>query len=310
MLFKRKIILIIFFSSISTISIAQQKKDSLSFFESSPNPHPPRIHALNYSIVGMYGLSMSWLYTQWYKDYPRSSFHFFNDNSEWEQMDKYAHAWDAYNIAKPLFRCYRWAGYDNTKATLYGAGVAYLFQTTVEIFDGFSSEWGFSGGDILANTGGVALFTFQQLKWQEQRIVLKYSFHETSYSQFRPKLLGSNLPERILKDYNGQTYWLAINPKSFFKNTSIPSWLSLAIGYGAEGMTGGKNNPEFVDGIELPKFDRYRQFYLSVDFDLARINTKSKFLSSAFKLINIIHLPAPAIEWSSGRKPVYRALFF
>src|ERR1700757_2226381 len=32
----------------------------------------------------------------WYKDYPRTSFHFFNDNGEWLQMDKCGHATTAY----------------------------------------------------------------------------------------------------------------------------------------------------------------------------------------------------------------------
>ena len=284
--------------------------DTLNLFQKAPIPNTKRIRILNYSIIGMYGISMTWLYSQWYENYPHSSFHFFNDNSEWEQMDKFGHLWDAYNIAKPLMHCYRWAGYDEKKATLYGAGVAFLFQTTVEIFDGFSSQWGFSSGDMMANTGGVVLFAGQQLSWHEQRMVLKYSFHQTKYSKYNPQLLGSSLPENILKDYNGLTCWLTINPKSFFKSSFFPRWFSLAFGYGAEGMTGGKENPPMVDGNTIPKFERYRQYYLSIDFDLARIQTKYQFLSSVFKLINIIHLPAPAIEWSHGRRPVYRGFYF
>lgn len=284
--------------------------DSITFFQNSTQPNKKRIHFLDYSIIGMYGVSMSWLYTQWYKGYPESSFHFFNDNDEWLQMDKFGHCWDAYNEAKPLTNCYRWAGYDEKKAILFGAGIAYLFQTTVEVFDGFSSQWGFSWGDAVANTIGAGIFTSQQLIWNEQRIVLKYSFHQTQFSKYRPEELGNSLPENILKDYNGLTYWLTINPHSFFKSSTFPRWLSLAIGFGAEGMTGAVTNPLFADGKTIPSFDRYRQYYLSVDFDLSRIKTKSQILSSVFKLINIVHLPAPAIEFNSGRKTVYSAFYF
>ena len=35
----------------------------------------------------------------WYKKYPKSSFHFFDDNDEWLQMDKMGHATTAYNIS-------------------------------------------------------------------------------------------------------------------------------------------------------------------------------------------------------------------
>jgi hypothetical protein len=51
----------------------------------------------------------------------------------------------------------------------------------------------------------------------------------------------------MLKDYNGQTYWLSVNLHSFYKGSKIPKWLNLAIGYGANGMlTGnGENNGLF-----------------------------------------------------------------
>jgi hypothetical protein len=253
---------------------------------------------------------MTWLYTQWYKDYPRSSFHFFNDNVEWEQMDKYAHIFDAYSVARPLYNSYRWAGYDEKKATLHAAGIAYIFQTTIEIFDGFSAEWGFSSGDVFANTAGVGLFAAQQLIWHEQRIILKYSFHHTEYSKYRPQLLGNNILENMLKDYNGQTYWITINPKSFFKRSKIPAWLNLALGIGAEGMTGGKFNPLTAEGKLIPQFRRYRQYYLSVDIDLSEIKTKSELLKGIFKVINIIHLPSPAIEFNNGKKSKFHPLYF
>ena len=112
--------------------------DTLKFLQKSSIPNAKRIKTLNYSIAGMYGLSMTWLYSQWYDNYPRSAFHFFNDNSEWQQMDKFGHFWTAYNISKPLMHCYRWGGYDEKKSTLYGAGISFLFLTTIEVFDGFS----------------------------------------------------------------------------------------------------------------------------------------------------------------------------
>lgn len=279
--------------------------------ENAKSPDRKRTRILNYTVVGLYPVSMYWLYTQWYQNYPQSSFHFFNDNAEWEQMDKFGHAWDAYSIAKPLMKCYRWTGYNNKKSTLLAGGISFLYQTTVEVFDGFSEEWGFSTGDVLCNTAGIGLFTAQQLTWGEQRIVLKYSFHQSKYSKYRPNLLGSNLPENILKDYNGLSYWISINPRSFFKNTKwLPNWLSIGAGFGAEGMTGGKENPTEVDGKIIPEFERYRQYYISLDIDLARVKTKSVLLGSIFKFINIVHLPSPAIEFSKGRKSRYHAFYF
>ncbi|MBK9525975.1 MAG: DUF2279 domain-containing protein [Bacteroidetes bacterium] len=295
----------------SSIAEEDSSRSHIKLFENSPVPDKSRTRLLMCTTIGLYPVSMYWLYTQWYQDYPQSGFHFFNDNAEWEKMDKFGHAWDAYSISKPLMKCFRWSGYSNTKSTLLASGISFLYQTTVEVFDGFSEEWGFSSGDIICNTAGVGLFAAQQVGWEEQRIVLKYSFHQTKYSRYRPQLLGSNLPENILKDYNGLTYWASINPASFFKNkTWIPNWISLGIGFGAEGMTGGKENPEYVDGKMIPSFERYRQYYLGLDIDLARVQMKSKVLTSIFKFINIVHLPAPAIEFGKGRKARYHAFYF
>ena len=106
------------------------------------------------------------------------------------------------------------------------------------------------------------------------------------------------MPENVLKDYNGQTYWLSVNLASFMnKETRFPKWLNVALGYGAEGMTGGESNPPSFDEKGNPiYFDRYRQFYLSIDVDLTRIKTKSKFLKTVCNAIGFIKIPAPSIE--------------
>ncbi len=279
--------------------------------QNAPTPHKGRTQLIAGTVLGLYPVSMYWLYTQWYQDYPQSRFHFFNDNKEWEGMDKYAHTWDAYSIAKPLMRSFHWAGQNNKRSTLYASGISFLYQTTVELFDGFSTEWGFSTGDVIANSIGISAFASQQLLWEEQRIVLKYSFHQTQYSKYRPGLLGNSLPENILKDYNGLTYWVSLNPRSWFgKESRFPKWLSIGFGFGAEGMTGGNENPAEVDGIPIPQFERYSQYYLSLDLDLARVDFRSPVLNSIFKVINIIHLPAPAIEFSKGRKNSWHLFYF
>lgn len=307
---KNRLLLICLLLLFSSTCIAGEN-DSLSIFRPSKEVNKKRIHLLNYTVAGLYPATMSWLYTQWYQDYPQSKFHLFNDNHEWLQMDKYGHFWDAYSISKPLYQLYRWGGYSNKRSTLTSCGIAFLYQSTVEVFDGFSSEWGFSFGDVACNTGGVLLFGVQQLTWEEQRIKLKYSFHQTQFSKYRPNVLGSNLPENILKDYNGLTYWISANAHSFLpEGNSFPKWLGLAVGFGADGMIGGTGNPGSIDGKIIPHFDRFRQYYLSLDIDLTKIKTRSRFLNGMFQLINIIHMPAPALEFSPGKKVIGRLLYF
>jgi hypothetical protein len=167
-------------------------------------------------------------------------------------------------------------------------------MTTVEVFDGYSANWGASLGDEVANVSGTALYVSQELLWNEQRIVPKFSFHTTPYAIRRSNVLGSTLQEQLLKDYNGQTYWLSANLYSFTKTASIPKWLNIALGYGAEGMITGTD--EFVNTIFLPESKRYRQFYLSLDIDLTKIKTKSHIIKTILTVFNTFKIPAPAFE--------------
>lgn len=230
----------------------------------------------------------------WYADYPKSDFHFINDNSEWLQMDKLGHSFSSYHLGRFGAEMLQWSGASKKNQLVYGAGLGFAFLTAVEVFDGFSAEWGASSGDIIANASGTALYVSQELLWKEQRITPKFSFHNTQYASQRPAVLGSSLTEQILKDYNGQTYWLSVNLYSFSKDSKIPKWLNLALGYGGDGMiTGNKEN--YSQNLTSNP-ERFRQFYFSLDADLTKINTKSHFLKSIFSVLNTVKIPAPTIE--------------
>jgi len=252
--------------------------------------------------TAFYAGSMTALYFAWYADYPQSSFHFYNDNAEWLQMDKIGHATTSYLVGTVGYEALRAAGLDEKRSIWYGGTLGLVFLTTVEVFDGFSSGWGFSWGDMAANALGSAFFIGQQFLWHEQRITLKYSFHTTDFPKYRPDLLGSNFLQQTIKDYNGQTYWASFNFKSLFlnKESKFPAWLNFAFGYGATGMTGGFDNVSEYNGTPIPHYDREHQFYFSLDIDFTRIPTNNKFLKYTLKLLNIFKMPLPTIEYNTG----------
>lgn len=235
----------------------------------------------------------------WYADYPKSDFHFINDNDEWLQMDKIGHFYSAYHLGRFGAEALNWSGASPKKQLIYGAGLGFAFLTAVEVLDGYSAEWGASSGDIIANATGTALYVSQELLWKEQRITPKFSFHTTSYAKLRPDVLGNSLNEQILKDYNGQTYWLSANLHSFAKQSKIPRWLNVAFGYGGEGMISGNNQNEIPDSLQNP--ERLRKIYLSFDVDFTKINTKSHFLKTVFSVFNTIKIPAPTLEYTANK---------
>lgn len=244
----------------------------------------------------------------WYADYPRSGFRFVNDNTEWLQVDKAGHVFSAYHLGSFGKSTLAWSGVSKKNQLVYGASLGFVFLSAVEVMDGYSANWGASLGDVVANAAGTALFVSQELLWKEQRITPKFSFHTTPYASARPNILGSSFTEQVLKDYNGQTYWLSANVHSFFKTSKLPTWLNIAVGYGAEGMITG--NEELVNTLFLPESERFRQFYLSFDADLTKIKTKSPLLKTVFEIFNTIKIPAPAIEINSRGDFTFHHLYF
>jgi hypothetical protein len=236
----------------------------------------------------------------WYKDYPRSSFHFFNDNAEWLQMDKGGHVFNSYQIGRLGHATLRWTGLSDKKSAWVGGSLGSMYLLIIEVLDGFSNEWGFSGGDFAGDIAGSALFISQQLGWHEQRISLKLAYHPSKYAQYRPDLLGSNHIERLIKDYNGESFWLSASIGSFMKpEKKFPRWICVSVGYSAEGMLGGRTNPAVYNDKPLPSFERNRRFFLSADIDFTKIPTRSKALKIVFFALNTIKIPFPALEINS-----------
>jgi hypothetical protein len=100
---------------------------------------------------------------------------------------------------------------------------------------------------------------------------------------------------------------LLCNIHSFFKESKIPKWFNIAIGYGAEGMITGNS----VDSTILyPEVERYRQFYISLDIDLTKIETKSHVLKTIFTIFNTVKIPAPTIEIKGSQGVKFHALYF
>lgn len=290
---------------VSFSSFSQSKLDT--FLKPSDTLNVSRRNAVIITEASLGTLTLLGLDQLWYADFPRSKFHTTNDADEWLQMDKLGHAFSAYQLGKVGADVLEWSGVNEKDQLIYGATLGFTFLTAVEILDGYSAEWGFSWSDMAANAAGTGLYIGQELLWKEQRILLKYSFHQTKYASQRPDKLGDGFLEEVLKDYNGQTYWLSANVNSFVKSSKLPAWLNVAFGYGADGMLTGRN--ENVDNFFISQ-NRQRQFYLSLDVDLSKIKTNSKLLRSLFDVFNMIKVPFPALEFNDKKGVKLHYIYF
>ena len=260
-----------------------------------------RLNSLILIELGTYSLSILGFNELWYKNYEKSNFHFINDNSNWLQMDKMGHVATSYHSGVNGIKLYKWTGINKNKAIWIGGLSGTFFNTTIEILDGFSAEWGASLGDLFANSLGSALAISQELYWADQRIQIKYSYTRSEASRDNDGLFGNSYIERSLKDYNGQTYWVSMNINSLcnIENSQFPDWLNFAIGHSANDML----SPSNTDND-----NRYRQFLFSFDIDLHRLEIKNKFLKGFVHAFGFVKIPFPTIEINNGSlqfHPIY-----
>ena len=287
----------------------KQSNSQAYFLPPSDQLRKDRLNKVVWTETAILALTSLGLYYLWYKKFPKSRFHLFNDRHEWMQVDKLGHATTAYNISAMQYDLLRWCGVQRNQAILSASITSVAYMSIIEIMDGFSKEWGFSTWDMLANLSGTALFASQQYAWNEQRIGLKASAHFTPFAKENKSLLGKDHASRLMKDYNGQTYWLTVNLRSFLPvNTDVPPWLNLSLGYGAENMIRAKNIIS-SSADTCSKRERYRQFYLAPDADLFRLQGPAA-TQPIFYLTRFLKTPAPAIEFNSKRKFKLHPIYF
>jgi hypothetical protein len=269
-----------------------------SFFNPDTLPNRQRTTAITSLSLGTYGLAMAGLGSLWYSQEDLGPFNFFNDAHEWKQIDKAGHAFSTYQSTSLLIDWYKWAGQPKDKALLWGSGLGLLMVSSIEVFDGFGVNWGFSWPDLAANSFGAGLAVLNQALWQEQRLQLKIGYRGYDYQgdTTLARLFGRTQIERWVKDYNGHTLWLSMRVHSFLPDGKLrdryPRWLNLAVGYGAEGLRGGYGDPN-----SDWRNREYRQLYVSLDLDLRQIRTRSGFLNGLFRLVSVVRIPFPALRW-------------
>jgi uncharacterized protein YfiM (DUF2279 family) len=246
-----------------------------------------------------YAGAMAVLQHTWYSDKKSVPFHFYNDNKGYLQVDKLGHAFGSYIESYIGYHYFLKAGMTKKQALIYGASLGLILQAPIEIMDGIHEGWGFSWGDMAANAFGSALVAGQELLFNEQLVKYKFSYSESVYSRNSNNYYGKTQLNRLLKDYNGHTYWLSMPINRLVKNKKLPAWLSVSAGYSANGMYGEYENISEFEGVTIPETERYRQYLLSLDIDWTRIKTNSKFLKMVFQGLTFIKLPFPALECNS-----------
>jgi uncharacterized protein YfiM (DUF2279 family) len=307
--FLKKTWLFLFLFSFSLNSYCQEDSTTTRSFHhtSDPLPIPFNKTKLKRLIIGesiTYASVMTGAYFLWYKNSLSGEFNFFDDSKEWLLMDKFGHFSSGYVVASASAKAYEWTGIPKWKSDRIGTLQSILFLTSLEVFDGFSSGYGFSWADMGFNILGAGTYFINQRFGEKIHIQPKFSYGRSEMANYRPNLLGENGVQQIVKDYNGQTYWFSFRLKKLELNIkeNLFSPFNISFGYGAQGMTGGHENVSINEqGLAVPDFQRFRQYYLSFDIDLRQIPCKNKALKKVLSTLNVLKFPFPALELSRGK---------
>jgi hypothetical protein len=280
------------------VSFVCSSQDSISY-KNQPGLQQQKLgRAIIYGST-LYTGGMSYLSYRWYHGDEKVPFYFSNDFKAYLQADKFKHSLGSYIEGYIGYHYLRNAGASKKSALLFGGTLGIILQSPKELIDGHYVPGGFSWPDIAANALGSALLISQEVLFDEQVLIYKFSFSQSEYSGQAPQLLGNNFLRNLSQDYNGQTYWLSFNVNRLILKKKLPGWINIAAGYSVNGVFGKYENPVSYNGILIPETERYRQYLLSMDIDWTKIHSRSRFLNIVLKGLTFIKLPFPAMEVNS-----------
>jgi hypothetical protein len=222
-------------------------------------------------------------------DGPRTEFWVVNDWVYSNGLDKLGHMYGSYLLSYVLQYGLEWSNVREDQSVLFGSLAALGLQFTAETLDGFHRIYGFSPGDAIANIAGATLPILQWRFPVMKNFQLKFSYYPSA--GYLDDLKGSK--QRVfLDDYEGQRYWLAVDPHFFLGKGArrvLPAWLGFAIGMGLTDPT-----------TEMVRNPWTSEYFLTLDYNLSKIETESGFLKALFRALDFLHLPAPGIALKQG----------
>lgn len=243
--------------------------------------------------LGSYFTVLAYLQLTWYGKDGLVAFHWFDDSTEWMYIDKVGHFISTFHTSRTITMTFQAHSKNRWTSLITGTIAGWLLISMYEWNDGYAASYGASAYDLLANGGG-ALFSFVQCLNPDKKsfITPQFSFHPTAWAELRPNVLGQTFGEQLLKDYNGQTVWLAVNPHYYFGLKWWPRFLAFSVGYGAEGMVYGQLVHNQQHGYQA-----WEQFYVSINLDWGPLRQHPKrWVRGVVYAVDYFRLPGPAVE--------------
>jgi len=222
----------------------------------------------------------------WWSD-NRSAFHVQEDGNYSLRADKLGHFYGGYVVSYLIGEGIIASGVPLRTAHALGALGGMMYQTFVEIQDGYGSNWGFSPSDAIANYLGAWYYLVQHEVPVLQNFTPKVQFIPSRWVGDRPMKHET----AVFDDYHSMTYHLSVEMENILPETVKnfwPDWLNLSIGYNVRNM-------EYFDSQGNSLIER--NVVIGLDYNLTRLipETNSNIVNWLVQTFNHYKFPSPAI---------------
>lgn len=262
-----------------------ENNSSLSEPADTSRIRPVRLAIVTGTVAGTFAVIHIYQSKGWWKD-NRSPFHFQEDLKYGLSVDKLGHFYGGIAAAFILRNSFRWAGLSETASLWWGSAGSLLFQTYVEVQDGFS-KWGFDRVDFAADVAGAAWPIAQHHSPFLRNFDFKFSYHPSPNLGSASGVGFVGQQHIIFDDYEGQTLWMSLKVHNLLPQGAKPFWpefLQVSVGYGVRNVA---------------KPDPHSVVILALDIDMTKVIPQSTpFLKLLGEALNFIKFPAPAVQIS------------
>jgi hypothetical protein len=281
---------------------------SLNAFESADSSSSVKkgtqINRLKLGIVaagtaGFAVLTYDYFNQVWWKPTKVKKFVWRDDWNDLLKADKAGHLYFSYVLSDAYKSIFQWVGFNPKASAFLGAGISVIYEVgVVELTDGFTTRWGFSPTDIIADIVGAFFPVAQEYLPLLQAINFKLSYTPSGYTWFDYLRVGS-LKDALYKkqfhtDYEGMTFWMSLDFQRFLPSEVerlIPDFLNFAIGYSVKNINYAGRG--------------YSEIYIAIDYNLLKVDTGLDILNRIIRTLNYIHFPAPTLRVKPGLKFYY-----
>lgn len=276
----------------STLSTAIVQRDSEDVEHHEPpdigltseaHIHPVRFGIVTGGVVGTIAGIHIYQANGWWKN-NRAPFHFQEDLKYGLSVDKLGHFYGGTVAAFILRKSYQWAGLSEESALYWGSAGSLLFQTYVEIEDGFS-KWGFDRVDFASDVLGAAWPVAQYHSPFLRNFDFKFSYYPSPDLNSAAGAGFQGQKHIMFDDYEGQTLWLTMKLKNLLPASAAdwwPDFLCFSVGYAARDVFSA--NPRSA-------------WLLALDLDMTKvIPDDTPFLKLLGEALNFIKFPMPAVQ--------------